>query len=287
MESGSAFPSGDASVAQPFYDTLVQNAGCSGTSNTLACLANLDLTTLTNAISKSPNFFQTQDLPWQPRVDGSLIPQTPFKLISEGKVSKIPFINGDLDDEGTAFSLGLSNITTDADFQAFIKSDEFPGASDTDIQALAALYPADPAAGSPFDTGENNAITPQFKRLSALQGDYAFQSVRRFLFNNQASKVPTFGYLIKRKKSVPIIGSSHGSDLPLFFQSGEMQDYLIHFAQSFDPNFGSSLPKWPKYDTFKRQILTLWDGAMPINITTDTFRAAAINKLIQLELQKV
>lgn len=34
---------------------------------------------------------------------------------------------------------------------------------------LLALYPQDPAAGSPFDTGEQNALTPQYKRLAALQ----------------------------------------------------------------------------------------------------------------------
>jgi acetylcholinesterase len=70
----------------------------------------------------------------------------------------------------------------------------FPAATPQDTQALANLYPADPAAGSPFGTGTNNAITPQFKRLSALQGDYAFVAVRRFLFNAQAKKVPTYSY---------------------------------------------------------------------------------------------
>jgi acetylcholinesterase len=93
--------------------------------------------------------------------------------------------------------------------------------------------------------------------------------------------------VIKRNKSIPIIGSFHGSDLPLFFDSGEMQDYLIHFAQEFNPNTGSSLPHWPQYEILQPQLLTLWDGPIPINITSDTFRLAAIAKLIELEYQKV
>ena len=44
-----------------------------------------------------------------------------------------------------------------------------PGATDEEIAALLAAYPADVTQGSPFDTGILNAITPQFKRLAALQ----------------------------------------------------------------------------------------------------------------------
>jgi carboxylesterase type B len=66
-----------------------------------------------------------------------------------------------------------------------------------------------------------------------------------------------------------------------------MQDYLIHFAKGLDPNSGSKLPNWPRYDLVKRATLQLNDGPVPINTTTDTFRADGVNKLIQLELQKV
>jgi len=287
MESGSAYPSGDVTVAQPVYDALVKDAGCASKPDTLDCLATLDLDTLTKAINKSTNFFQTINLPWQPRIDDDILPLTPFAAISAGKVANVPFINGDMDDEGTTLSLGLGNVRTDADFQAFIKSVLFPDATAKDIKALADLYPTDPEAGSPYGTGSNNAITPQFKRLSSLQGDYAFVAIRRVLFNAQAKKVPTYHYIIKRRKDVPIVGSSHGSDLPLFFVQGEMQDYLIHFANGLDPNYGSKLPNWPRYDLVKRLTLQLNDGPVPIDTTSDTFREDGVNKLIQLEYQKV
>jgi len=287
MESGSAYPSGDASVAQVPYDALVQDTGCSNAADTLACLAALDMDTLSAGVNKSPTFFQTLNLPWQPRVDNDTLPETAFKLITKGEIANVPFINGDLDDEGTTLSFGLTNVTTDAEFQAFIKATLFPDASAPDIQALADLYSPDPAAGSPFGTGTANAITPEYKRLAAIQGDYAFEALRRFLFNAQAGKVSAFSYLIKRNKSVPIVGSSHGSDLPLFFQKGEMQDYLIHFAHDLDPNSGSKLPNWPRYDLEKREMVELLDGPVPINTTTDTFRVPQMQKVIELESQKV
>ena len=49
-----------------------------------------------------------------------------------------------------------------------------------------ALYPSDPAQGSPFDTGVDNALSPQYKRLAALQGDLAFQAPRRFFLRARA-----------------------------------------------------------------------------------------------------
>lgn len=46
-----------------------------------------------------------------PRADGVLIKTSPQKLALQGKMAKIPFIIGDVEDEGTLFSLGSMNIT--------------------------------------------------------------------------------------------------------------------------------------------------------------------------------
>ena len=51
----------------------------------------------------------------------------------------------------------------------------FPNSNETDIDTLLELYPDDIAAGSPFNTGDANAITPEYKRLAAVLGDIAFQ----------------------------------------------------------------------------------------------------------------
>lgn len=58
LESGSPYPVGNATAAQPSYDNLVADTGCAGAPDTLKCLANLPLANLTAAVNRSPNFFQ-------------------------------------------------------------------------------------------------------------------------------------------------------------------------------------------------------------------------------------
>ena len=54
------------------------------------------------------------------------------------------------------------------------------------LARLLELYPSDPAAGSPFGTGDDNQFTPQFKRMAALQGDILFVAPRRLLTRTRA-----------------------------------------------------------------------------------------------------
>jgi acetylcholinesterase len=56
------------------------------------------------------------------------------------------------------------------------------------------LYPQNITEGSPFGTGEQNAITPQFKRISAILGDIVFQAPRRFFLQQRSGKQKTYSY---------------------------------------------------------------------------------------------
>jgi hypothetical protein len=114
---------------------------------------------------------------------------------------------------------------TDAEVKAYITEHFFTGASSAEIDQILALYPSDPAAGSPFDTGDANAITPEFKRMAAFIGDVIFQAPRRFLLQHRSHKQPTFAFcslssftymmqlkhfmllVSKRGKSTPVTGA--------------------------------------------------------------------------------
>ena len=63
----------------------------------------------------------------------------------------------------------------------------FPGSTTADVKPLLDLYPSDPAAGSPFDTGDANAFSPQYKRMAALTGDWFFNAPRRQLLDRFSS----------------------------------------------------------------------------------------------------
>ena len=84
--------------------------------------------------------------------------------------------------------------STDNEFAEYISRIWFPGASLVDVKPILQLYPANPAAGSPFDTGDANSFTPQYKRISALQGDWFFHAPRRLLLDQFSARQPTYNY---------------------------------------------------------------------------------------------
>ena len=137
---------------------------------------------------------QGLNTPYMPRADGVLIKSASQKLALQGKMARIPFIIGNVKDEGTLFSLGIMNITTDAQFSPYVGDNWFQGASQYELKSLLRLYPSDAAAGSPYDTGRQNAFTPQYKRIAALQGDWIFQVPRRQLLDRYSWTRTTYSY---------------------------------------------------------------------------------------------
>lgn len=162
-----------------------------------------------------------------PRVDGVFLTDEPFKLVQEGKVAPIPYVSGEpssrglisfarltfvgnVDDEGTLFSLPLLNVTyvrsatrpcaslifadrTTNEFKGWVRN-FWPDIPQSQVDQVAEAYPSDITKGSPFDTGILNAISPQFKRISAFQGDGVFHGPRRFLLEHTSHKQNTWAY---------------------------------------------------------------------------------------------
>jgi len=52
----------------------------------------------------------------------------------------------------------------------------------------------DPAQGSPYGTGKANQLTPQWKRLSSIQGDLVFQCPRRMFLKSLSPRQDTWSY---------------------------------------------------------------------------------------------
>jgi acetylcholinesterase len=88
----------------------------------------------------------------------------------------------------------------------------------------------------------------------------------------------------KRFKSLPILGSVHGSDILNIYGPGELTDYLIHFATNLDPNGGSSV-QWPQYIASSRQLVTFLDDPVTnVTITQDTYRTDGMEFITKLLL---
>jgi acetylcholinesterase len=81
----------------------------------------------------------------------------------------------------------------------------FPNATDTQMDELLTLYPQNVTLGSPYDTGTQNALTPQFKRLASILGDYEFQAPRRFFLQTVSDKQNVWSFCMLHSLS-PALG---------------------------------------------------------------------------------
>ncbi|KAF8264822.1 carotenoid ester lipase precursor [Lactarius quietus] len=290
MQSGSPTPTSDITAGQPYYDFLVERTGCSGSSDTLACLRAAPYDKLKAAMDSTPSIssYQSVALAWLPRVDGVFLVDAPQKLIQRGEVARIPFVSGDCDDEGTLFSISQTNITTPAELRTYLIDFFFPNATESQIDKLLRLYPQDVTQGSPYDTGTQNALTPEFKRLASILGDFVFQAPRRFFLKTVSDKQNTWSFLSKRLKSVPVLGSFHETDIPNIYGGGDLTDFLIQFATNLDPN-GLLSPHWPRYTASSPQLLTLLGSQLEVTsnnrtITLDTYRTKEIEFITNISL---
>ncbi|OBZ75690.1 Lipase 1 [Grifola frondosa] len=289
MQSGGPIPVGDITHGQSQYDALVAQTGCSGTADTLECMRHVPYDILKQAVDRSPGFFDYQSLrlAWVPRTDGVFLTDLPQYLTLKGHVADIPFVTGNCDDEGTLYSFSARNITTESALREYMLSNYIVGATDGDIDELLALYPEDVSQGSPFDTGALNALTPQFKRIAALQGDLVFQAPRRLLLDGTAERQRAWSFLSKQYKALPFLGSAHATDLIdtyAYAYPGDLVDYLVNFVNHLDPNGRTPRFFWPQYDLASRKVLTLWDAGR-LSVTNDTYRAEGIRLFTKLALK--
>ncbi|KAI0027938.1 carotenoid ester lipase precursor [Vararia minispora EC-137] len=293
MQSGSPLPIGSIENGQEVFDQLVRDTDCTSAADQLDCLRGVDLEVLQTAINASPGLFtyRSVSLAWAPRADGVFLVAPPQQLVLKGSVADVPFVAGALrdslnrnaDDEGTIFALSSSNLTTTEEVHSYLRTFYYHNVHHRDLVELLDLYSDDPTQGSPFGTGSLSALTPQFKRLAAIQGDLAFISPRRTFLEHRSHLQPAYSWLSKRFKSFPDLGSFHGTDSPSVF-GGDLGAYLIRFVATLNPNGPGSNVTWPRYNTSSKELLTLWDGDIPMNITRDTFRAEGMAKLAALSL---
>ncbi|KAJ7167895.1 sterol esterase [Mycena filopes] len=305
MESGAQIPTPDLATGQAAYDSLITANNCTAAHVTLECLRRVPFDSLMATVLKTPDIFSYRSLSliWSPYVDGDVVQRAPSASVAQGAFAKVPIMAGNCDDEGTLFSFSTFNITTDAEFLEYIHSNYLPAASADQIAELGRLYPDDPTQGSPFGTGTANELTPQYKRIAAFQGDYVFIARRRFLLQHASSTQNTWSWLSKYGKDGSSFGAAHTSDNPIWFTSNATAvgsvgiDALINFINfinTLNPNTpaktstaAAKLPIfWPKWNAGNSSSLLTFGATGGINITTDDFRAEAIEFLNDLVLQE-
>ncbi|KAF8211708.1 extracellular triacylglycerol lipase precursor [Mycena galopus ATCC 62051] len=304
LASGSpaTFPATTAGQKQPIWENLVAGvpscASIATSGTTLPCMKNASVTDIL------ASFTEIGTTAWGPVTDGpgGVLPDIPSNLYAAGKLSAIPFISGDVLDEGTDFVPQVVGFNYSAEFitEQLVASYSPPIVSAADlssrIDTLLELYPDVPALGSPYGTGnETFGLDSGWKRLTSMAGDLQFQSTRRMLMQTAASAgSQVYGYLVTQPSALeaPVFGTDHrymlnyiygellndgvASDSTLSYM---MMDYWLSYTDCLDPNDGkgSQRPTWARYTTLEEEIIQL--NGDNVTMIPDNFRKAGIDAI--------
>lgn len=284
MDSGSVVPAVEVTslTAQNIYDTVVKQAGCSTSSNTLDCLRAAPYEKFLAAANSVPGIFsyRSLDLSYLPRPDpgSDFFSKSPELAVKAGAYTRVPIIIGDQENEGTLFTLEETNTTSTTEIVDYLTS-YFPllNGNTSIVEGLVDLYPANPL-------GLLGELHPNNNRLGTILGDLTFTLTRRVYLDLVSSQVPSWSYLSSYLDGVPVLGTFHSSDVTYAFDELDMplsvpvesiQTYYISFVNSLDPNMLNRGPliEWPKYTTSSPQLLQF--KASSNGLIPDTFRQAA------------
>ncbi|KAI0657904.1 carotenoid ester lipase precursor [Cubamyces menziesii] len=287
MDSGTVKSASSVTTLQPTFDSIASEVGCTpGSAGVLDCLRGVSTEALSAAMDKTPTIFTYGglSLPWLPHVDGVFLRDDPTRLVREGQVADVPFVIGDCEDEGTMFSFASLNVTTDGELANYLRDHFFPKAPDSAMARLLELYPANPAAGSPFGTGNAYNFTHEYKRIAAVQGDFFFQSMRRFFLQQRAHEQRAWSFLYARDP-IEGMGVVHTADIAAIYGGDDLTDFLIRFVNTLDPNLPGAKVHWPTYSPESPQMLALVDGETPLKLIEDTFRTEAMEYVSTLSIK--
>ena len=91
----------------------------------------------------------------------------------------------------------MQSRRTDDEVRQYLQQYYFPKANTSLLDDILTGYPEDPSLGSPFDTGSNNTLTPENKRIAAILGDLLFQAPRRFLLQERLGSAEAFAFRMR------------------------------------------------------------------------------------------
>ncbi|KAK9780235.1 hypothetical protein SCAR479_02872 [Seiridium cardinale] len=210
---------------QPYYDAVVDAAGCSSASDTLACLRMVDTTVLTNifandSVIPTHTLTGTTGPQFVSVIDGDLIQGSGTTQLRNGEFVKVPYLIGGNADEGTSFSTAGA-VNTTSDFLALVES---WGVDNNTVQTFAALYPDIPEIGIPKTMVGRPppAFGWQYKRSAAYGGDINIHAPRRLanqLWTAHNTTSYSYWFNVVTKIAGPNEGVPHGAEVPFVFDN--------------------------------------------------------------------
>lgn len=199
---------------------------------------------------------------FQPVIDRDVIPRPPLETWRSGKWHKVPIMTGFQRNEGSLYV-----------DKAMSKSDEFvhffrellPLLSEEDLQTIDELYP-DPAKvpNSPYKE-DRDGVGPQYKRIEAAYGHYAYVAPARQTAEFASSDIPVYLYQWAAISTL-LNGAQHADNAryevcdPKVLAISENQadlartlnSYVTNFITRGDPNSASNSEGRPEWVTYRK-----------------------------------
>ena len=222
-------------TAQATTDKLAAAVGCSA--GDLACLRQKPTMDLLSAVAAAGSF--------GPTAQSEFLPSQPRAAFDSGDINKVPYILGSNTDEGTLFTLAMTNLNSLEAYRAALKT-RFPAVAD---QVELQYPPSDfMSEGNPYLAAFARALGDS--ALVCSTWDSAVRAAK--------AGAPTWMYNFDIPANVAGLGATHGSELVYVFGTSPnlnaeqqkvsdlMQTYWTNLAKQADPN-QSSLLAWPKF----------------------------------------
>lgn len=242
------------------FNRFVKNAQCSQQRDALACLRSRDTATLQSAdvASRFPGTTETPLWYFLPVIDGTFSPEDLYTLLEQGRVTKVPVIVGDDNDEGTYFA---PNISTSSEFRDFMQAN-YPRLTCADLHLINNTYPPNiqyPLHARYFGAaakayGEATFTCPGIEVTSSLATHFSPFKAWNYRYNVWDADNANAG-----------LGVPHVAEKPAIFGPGNagacdncsyesynrpmvpiVMDYWISFILSLDPNTyrNPAAPEW-------------------------------------------
>ncbi|EXJ82600.1 triacylglycerol lipase [Capronia epimyces CBS 606.96] len=276
MESGAptsrAVRAFDSELHERQFHEFLTEVGCPSdlpSAQVFPFLRSLSLSVITKAQETVFDRYNPS-LRWafQPVIDGEMILRKPIDSWRSGNYYKVPIMTGFCGNEGSLYV--DKQMSTDEQFVDFFRT-LLPQLSDADIDTVAhTLYP-DPETSKDLtykETRQSTEIGPQYKRVEAAYGHYAYVAPARQtaeLASKTESHPPTFLYHWALPSTV-IGGATHGDNMryetysagvrSLSQNQKEISGMLHAYVTSFICNHGNpnaitgrwaNRPKWEPY----------------------------------------